>query len=255
MERRKVETRVQARRTESAPTSQPRQAPNKTKRKETETSNRHQGPLRRCRQRGVVEGKTLGRAVCCARNGASATQSNQLSHVDSRPRQHQAEPSVRCDAPNRMSAGERKHRSSNLESTRNMAPMPVDDKTSRSGPTALARPNMESLNTAHRLPCSVLFTHPDRRFQHCVNGPPFSDDKTSGGGVETERRTEMTIMLVSAGWGSRRGGGVRESIRGRARGAERPDPTQGRPKRWLDRRVPSQSKTSPGQRVAGHGAL
>jgi len=110
---------------------------------------------------------------------------------------------------------------------RDMVQMPVGHKTCRSGPRSLERPNMVSLHPAHRLPYLVLFTHPARRFQHCLNGPPFFDDKTSGGGAKTERRAEMTIMLVSARWGSRRGGGVRESVAGR--GAQR-GPTQGRPK-------------------------
>lgn len=157
MERRKVETRVQARRTESAPTSQPRDRPNKPKRKETETSNRHQGPRRRYRWRGVVEGKTVdngqGGVFCQEWSIGDLMQSNcPTLHVDSRARHYRAERSVRYDAPNRMSAGERKHRSSNLESTRNMAPMPVGDKTSRSGPT-LGQPNMQSQN---RTPPALL---------------------------------------------------------------------------------------------------
>lgn len=237
MERRKVETRVQARRTESTPTSQLRHERTENERKEHETSKHRTDTKVHCddadgeellRERPwagqcVVPEMVHGRLV--------QTQNVQHSHVDSRARHYRAERSVRCDAPNRMSAGERKHRSSNLESTRNMAPMPVGDKTSRSGPATFGRPNMESLNTAHRLPRSVLFTHPVRRFQPCVNGPPFSDDKASGGGVETERRTEMTIMLVSAGWGSRRGG-VCEDPSGAGRGAQRGlTRTQGRPKR------------------------
>lgn len=158
MERRKVETRVQARRTESDPTSQPRDRPNKPKRKETETSNRHQGPRRRYRWRGVVEGKTVdngqGGVFCQKWSIGDLMQSNcPTLHVDSRARHYRAERSVRCDAPNRMSAGERKHRSSNLESTRNMAPMPVGDKTSRSGPTTLGQPNMPSQN---RTPPALL---------------------------------------------------------------------------------------------------
>lgn len=43
------------------------------------------------------------------------------------------------------------------------------------------------------------------------------------------------------------------SVAGRAQGAERPDPTQGRPKRWLDRREGSQSKTRPGSEWQGTG--
>lgn len=110
--------------------------------------------------------------------------------------------------------------------------------------------------TAHRLPCSVLFAHPDCRFRHCVNGPPFCDDKTSGGGVETERRAEMTIMLVSAGWGSRRGGVCEnpshpwQAGRGGQRGLTRRKDAQ---KRWRDRREGSQSKTRPGSEWQGTG--
>lgn len=108
--------------------------------------------------------------------------------------------------------------------------------------------------TAHRLPCSVLFAHPDRRFRHCVNGPPFCDDKTSGGGVGATGGNDDHVGLARLGF--QEGRGVRESIAsmaGRARGAERPDPTQGRPKRWRDRREGSQSKTRPGSEWQGTG--
>lgn len=210
MERRKVETRVQARRTESAPTSQPRDRPNKPKRKETETSNRHQGPRRRYRWRGVVEGKTVdngqGGVFCQKWTIGDLMQSNcPTLHVDSRARHYRqsglsdAMPQTECppgkestEAPTSNPHGTWPRC---LSATR---PAEVVRRLSVN-PTCHHK-------TAHRLPCSVLFAHPDRRFRHCVNGPPFCDDKRSGGGVETRATGGNDDHVGLAGWGSRRGG-------------------------------------------------
>ena len=65
------------------------------------------------------------RAVCCARNGASATRTSQTvqhSHIDPRAHQHRAEASIRCDTPNRIFAGERKDRTRHTNGTWSRCP-------------------------------------------------------------------------------------------------------------------------------------